>query len=128
MAISNIVKYESSFDYELLHPVNGTGLKIWFTLVSSASDSVKSVIRRQIDANYERQRKGKSLKASDGEVQIIDRIAACFQSWKWNGQEFRDGQGVPEFTRENILDVLSVDWIFDQVNKQVNDIENFTGS
>lgn len=44
--------------------MSGDGLGVFFMLVSSPYDSVKKVIRKQIDANNERQRKGNPSPAS----------------------------------------------------------------
>lgn len=34
-------------------------------------------------------------------------MAACVTGWEWNGEEFLDGEGSPEFTPEEVLRILS---------------------
>ena len=126
MSIFNIVKYDEAIKYELVHPASGDGLGIIFSLVSSASDQAKAIYRKQIKLNYALQRKGKTIDIDEGEAQIIERLSASIVGWDWADQEFREGEGAPEFNKSNIADVLTVDWIFDQISKQVNDIQNFT--
>lgn len=126
MSIANIVKYDEAIKYELVHPVTGDGLGIIFSVVSSASDQAKAIYRKQLKANVALQRKGKTIDVDEGEAQIIERLAASIVGWDWADKEFREGAGAPEFNKSNIADVLAVDWIFDQISKQVNDIQNFT--
>lgn len=126
MSISNLVKYDEAFKYELTHPASGDGLGIIFSLVSSASDQAKAVLRKHIKANHMLQRKGKTIDVDEGEAQVIERLSASIVAWEWGENEFREGKGAPEFNKDNVADVLAVDWIFDQINRQVNDIQNFT--
>lgn len=126
MAIANIVRYDSTFKYELQHPVTGEGLGVFFTLRSSSSPEVKAVLRRQADYYQEQERKNRKIKIEVLEKQARSRLAAAIVSWDWGGKELHEGEGVLELTPENIDKALEVDWIFGQINKQVEDIENFT--
>ena len=126
MAIGDIIKYESTFDYELEHPITGAGIGVFFKLRSSSSPEVKAVVRKHLDYSFTQIRKGKNPKGVVAEQQQIERVAASVAGWDWCEQELHKGEGVPEYNFTNVCKALEVDWIFNQIDNQVSDAENFT--
>ena len=125
MDIANVVKYESTFEYELLDPVTGKETGLIFELLSSSSEAVKKVTRKHVDFISDLERKGKKVKTDIRESQIVERLSASIKGWRWTGDANWHGE-TPEFSIKNVEEVIAVDWIFDQLIKQVTDIENFT--
>lgn len=125
MDIAKRVNYESTFEYEVTDPQDGTGTGLFLDLRSSSSDAVKAVSRKHIDFISNQQRSNKPVKVETLEKQVIEKLVASVADWRWEGDASFNGEKL-EFTTENVRKVLEVDWIFDQVNKQVGDIENFT--
>lgn len=125
MAIGDIIKYESTFKYELTHPHTGEGLGITFDLRSSSSPEVKAVMRKHLDHFQSQYRKQKSVSVDTLERQAVEKVASAIAGWDWGKNELHEGEGVPSYP-EDVRKVLEVDWIFSQIDKQVNDTENFT--
>lgn len=126
MAIGDIVKYDSTFKYELTHPKTGDGLGVFFELRSASSPEVKAVMRKHLDHFQAQYRKQKTVSVETLERQAIEKLVAAVAGWDWGGQELHAGEGVPEYSPENVRKALEVDWIFAQIDQQVNDLENFT--
>lgn len=124
MDIANIVKYDSTFRYELTHVVTGEGLGVFFDLRSSSSPEVKAVTRKHLDHFQAQYRRQKSVSTETLEKQALEKLVAAIAGWDWGDNKF-DGE-VPEFTPANVRKVLEVDWIFAQIDRQVSDAENFT--
>lgn len=126
MAIADIVKYESTFPLELTHPVTGEEIGVTFHIRSMSSADVKAVDRKIMNAAYVAKTSGKTPKIESLEKQTMERVAATIAEWDWGGQELHKGEGVLEYSKENCLKAMQVDWIFEQVNKAASDIGNFT--
>lgn len=126
MSIADLVKYDSTHEYELTHPVTGEGINVFFELRSAQSDEAKKVQRAHLDANLSAQRANRKPNIQSVERQVLDQVAALVAGWEWNGQEYQKGEGVLEYTPENVRKVLQTDWIFEQVKKASEDISNFT--
>ena len=127
MDIAKRVNYESTFEYEVTDPETGAGTGLFLDLRSTSSAEVKAVSRRHIDFISSQQRSNKPVKVETLERQVIEKLVAAVASWRWEGDASFNGDKL-DFTPENVRKVVEVDWIFDQVNKQVGDIENFTKS
>lgn len=127
MDIAKLVNYESTFEYEVTDPKTGEGTGLFLDLRSASSEAVKAVSRKHIDFISAQQRANKNVKVEVLERQVIEKLVASVADWRWEGDAEFNGEK-PEFTAANVQKVLEVDWIFDQVNKQVGDIENFTKS
>lgn len=127
MAIANLVKYDSTFDLELTHPETGEEIGVLFKIRSDSSPEAKAVFRRQLDHYAQEQQRKKSIKSEKLEGFEIEKKAACIAGWDWRGNDaFEDGDGGLEYTRENCMKILQVDWIFNQVANASADISNFT--
>lgn len=127
MDIAKRVNYESTFEYEVTDPQTGAGTGLFLDLRSSSSDAVKAVTRKHIDFISAQQRANKSVKVETLEKQVIEKLVASVAGWRWDGEASFNGEKL-DHTPENVRKVIEVDWIFDQINKQVGDIENFTKS
>lgn len=125
MDLSGIVNYESTFEYEVVNPSSGEATGLVLELQSVSSPDVKVVTRRQLDFITDQQRKGKAIKIAVAEEKLVEKLAASVVSWEWGGSSNFKGEKLP-FNTKNVVEVLNVDWIFEQVSKQVQDIENFT--
>lgn len=126
IAIADIVKYETTFPLELVHPVTGDEIGVTFQIRSTSSAEVKAVDRRIMNTTLVAKTSGKSPKIESLEKQTMERVAATIADWDWKGQELNKGEGVLEYSKENCLKAMQIDWIFEQVNKAASDIGNFT--
>lgn len=126
MAIANLVKYDSTFDLELTHPITGEPIGVVFQIRSESSPEAKVVVRKEIDSMAVDIRKNKLPPAAKRESFELEKKAACIAGWDWGGQEFEKGQGVLEYSRENCIKVLQIDWIYNQVATASADLGNFT--
>lgn len=127
MAISELVDYETGIDLHLKGPNGGGDIGVIFKVKSSECDASKSVVRQMLNRQAAAQAKGKSVPVEDIERDVIARIAACVVDWDWGGQEFTRGEGEPEFSRKNVINVLTKSgWILDQVKEFTEELENFT--
>lgn len=125
-ALGSIVQYDETITHELRHPITDEGLGVHFTLTSSGSDAVRAVVKRQMRASVASRSNQNALNVDTAVKMTEERLAASIVSWDFGGRELIEGQGVPECTHENKLILVRVDWIFDQISKQVNNLENFT--
>lgn len=127
MDIAKRVNYETTFEYEVTDPETGEGTGLFLDLRSTSSAEVKAVSRKHIDFISAQQRANKTVKVDVLERQVVEKLVAAVAGWRWEGDAKFNGEKL-EYTPENVRKVVEVDWIFDQVNKQVGDIENFTKS
>lgn len=127
MDIAKRVNYETTFEYEVTDPETGEGTGLFLDLRSTSSAEVKAVSRKHIDFISAQQRANKTVKVDVLERQVVEKLVAAVAGWRWEGDANFNGEKL-EYTPENVRKVVEVDWIFDQVNKQVGDIENFTKS
>lgn len=126
MAISEIVNYDEGFTLELKDP-RGNDIGVLFKVRSSECDEAKAVIRRMLNKRAAAQAKNKPYSVEEAERDEIERVAACIVDWEWGEQEYIRGEGAPEFTKKNVVEILTKEgWIFSQVHEFISDIENFT--
>lgn len=106
--------YLAKIDYEIT--VNGEPTGVVWTLHSTSCEAAQKIEREmQEDAMT-----GSLLAdVADGGTDAIkegliksrlaniERLyAACVSGWNWNGEEFLEGEGSPEFSYENVLSIL----------------------
>jgi len=127
MAIADIVLYETTFPLKLTHPVTCEEIGVIFNIRSDASEAVKRIRRQQQDGNIARITQGGKLKTIELDKQEIERLAASVESWDWGGQEYKEGEGAPIHSQQEVELILSeTEWIKLQVRAGVEKIENFT--
>src|SRR5699024_754813 len=125
MAISEIVNYEAGFEVDIVDPL-GKSVGVRFKVKSAECDEAKIAIRRMLNKRAAAQAKNRPYTIEEAESDEIERVVACVVDWDWGGQEYRPGEGEPEFNKKNVRDVLQNEgWIFSQVNDFIGDIQNF---
>lgn len=105
---------------EVLHPKTKKPVGMRLTLCCGHDDRVKSVVRKQRDADV--QRKGVKTMA-EREAEAREVLAACV-----TGVEFDEGcdwGGKTEYSADLAKEIVSVDWLADQVNQFGGQTEDF---
>lgn len=136
MAISkntSKVDFEVTKTFELLDPEkNGTGVMV--TVKSDRCEAAKDAQRKIVAAGVSlefAQRKGEDDAAvvrwleKQEELQL-DRIFACTVSIDWNGEEWNEGDGGLELTRENLAIMLNEEWVAIQFAEAIREVGDFT--
>lgn len=127
MAIANLVQYDSTFDLELTHPLTGEEIGVLFKIRSDSSPEAKQVFRRQVDHYAQEQQRSKRVKSEKLEQYELEKKAACIAGWDWRGNDaLEDGDGGLEYNKANCIEILKVDWIYNQVAAASADLANFT--
>lgn len=132
-ALDTISACNKPFEFELVHPVNRTGLGIFWSVVGKDSDVYRARIRGLADENLRRSNAG--LPPMDNtlsklEAKNVDTLAAASTGWRsegkpgvvvWKGEEL-------SFTPENVKRVLTeLPAAREQVQEKVNDLGNWLG-
>lgn len=127
ISLLSVVDYDKVINYELRHPSTGDRLGVFFKLTSQGSQALRDVSRKRI-SEFDTEKKGAA--ALKQREELLERLlAACIVGWEMNGAVLFEGDTEePEFNEENKLKLVRTAWIFDQLNKQVNDIANFTNA
>lgn len=127
VALLNVVDYDKVINYELRHPNTGERMGIFFKLISQGSSALRDISRKQLSELDTEQKGVARIKKTESLIEA--RLAACIVGWEMNGAVLFEGDETePEFNEENKLKLVQTAWIFDQLNKQVNDIANFTNA
>ena len=130
MDYSKAVDYEGTHTFELLLNDEPTG--IMAEVRSSGSAAVRSLVLEHTDKQIERFAKKKLPTAIAGERSEIEKMAACIVSWDWGkdpktGEPNKWGDGpLPDMkNKKAAMEVLRVNWIYDQVSEEAGRLENF---
>lgn len=126
MDISKLVNTEALFNLELRNPATDKPLGIVFAIRSASSDEAEQVRRENLDKRLEKMQRAKMIKADTAIKAELRQAAACVASWDWG--EHTWGGETPEFSFAKVCEVLSADWVFDQVVEAANNVANFTTS
>lgn len=125
-SILGLVDYNKPTKFELKHPVNGSGLGVFFDIVSIESDVAIGVFREHLLQPDISQKIAGSERLTIGMQVARERIAAAIVGWNFNGNVLDDGDDKePELTLPNKLKLLSKDWIYKQLDAQVSNLSNF---
>lgn len=125
-SILGLVDYNKPIRFELKNPANGTGLGVFFDLVSIESDVAVGVFREHLLQPDISQKITGSERLTIGMQVARERIAAAIVGWDFNGNVLDEGdEDEPELTFENKIKLLSKDWIQKQLDAQVGQISNF---
>lgn len=123
MDIFNRVNYEATFDYVLKDPETGDDTDIVFQLRSVNCEAAKKVDLKYLNAVKSGNMRKEALPVERDLEYAYDKVAACIAGWsdtlKKDGEKY-------EYTPENVASIVRIDWIFSQLNKQIEDIKNFT--
>lgn len=127
VALLNVVDYDKTIKYELRHPNTGERMGVFFKLTSQGSSTLRDISRKQLSTLDNEQKGVARIKQTESLIEA--RLAACIVGWEMNGAVLFEGDdSEPEFNEANKLKIVQTAWIFDQLNKQVNDIANFTNA
>jgi hypothetical protein len=119
------VDYEFLYDLELIDPPTDKPTGVHFKIRSAASQDVRDIIRKHLDANIGRRLKGKTVKASTLERQELEKAASYVASWDWGDNTFEGV--VPQYSIEKVIEILNKKaWILEQVLEAANDVSNFS--
>lgn len=135
-SLDYVTACEQPYEFELVHPVEKTGLGIFFSVIGAESGTFQSYVRTETNAARQRafdQRKsGKETPSTvdEDEAAMIKALAVCIKGWRtgkkpvllWSGREL-------EFTPENVVTVMrQFKWMREQVNEATGELGNFIGN
>ena len=133
MDFAKVVQYDAAIEFELDGPGDFGPTGIFFSVISANAPGPKAKAR-QNQAQLMISNIGKiSEKKLDVVVSLIEKnegrtiefLAACVTGWRWPKDAEWNGKKI-DFTPEFVKEVLSADWVFEQVDAKVSDIGNFT--
>lgn len=125
MEISNIVDYEAIHRLEFVHPVTEEKIGIVWNMRSMESAAAKKVLRKHIDEVYERQQRGKLIKADSAIRRELEKVAACVESWDWGDHTYKGSK--PDMSMKTVTDILEdIGWMFAQASEAANKVANFS--
>lgn len=112
----------STVDVEIIHPGTGEATGLVITVKSTEDDSVKRLQRSQINRRLKSRDKKLSVEKIEEESNAV--ICAAVAGWTWGGDAKWNGKK-PEFTPENVAEVLAVEWIRKQVKTVLDEEADF---
>jgi|GEM_PF-2907350 len=116
----------NTVDLNLRHPGTRQPLGIVFTLRSNHDPIVKAATEAFLEKSRAAERRGNPLSVADMKVESAKLSAAAVENIKFTGDgEWKGGK--PKFSADLALDMLSVDWIRSQIDKQVQADADFFG-
>lgn len=136
MAIAKLTKIETAVDMEL-HDPNDAKKKLGVVFHVRGIDNpeatrfMKLATGRVAMKSHKKDGKVREDEIADLIVsQAFDpspeTLATCITGWDWGKEEIEEGEGPPDFTPENVLRVLQMDWVRDQVFTAATSAKNFT--
>jgi len=136
MAIKKKVKqadFEATKTFELTGP-DGTKTGVMVTVKSDKCAAAADVKKRlnAVDLSLRLAKEGDEKE--DAVMRWIDRRTElntdlgflCTVSIDWNGEEWEDGDGGLDLTRENIAKMFAEDWVVVQFMEAIKDLGDFT--
>lgn len=124
MDISKIQPIERTI--EIKHPVNGANIGISVTLMSPDDERLKPVARAINDkALYLRQR-NKAFTSAEIEENTMRLMVTTIISWNWHGKDVTFEGKKPDFTPENVRNVLNkLEWFRKQIDDELSETKSF---
>lgn len=123
MDLSTIKPSEIMVD--IVHPKTHEKLGITVTVVSLNDDKMKKLKRKIADENYRLQSRGKTMKSSDVEDNVIALTSEAMTGWIWEGDANWKGEK-PQFNPKTVKEVLNeLPWFLEQVSVAISEERDF---
>ncbi|KQZ50725.1 hypothetical protein ASD54_10980 [Rhizobium sp. Root149] len=113
----------STVDVHIKHPGTGANTGLVLEIASRDSDVVKAEFRRQLDKGLQR-RSNKKMTADEIESRNLAILAASVTGWRWEGDASWGGKKL-DYTKQNVLTVLSTSWVRKQVEEEADSEADF---
>lgn len=122
MDVFNRVKYDESFEYVLKDPATGEDTDVVFYLRSSGNPDAKALDLKYLNAVKSSNVSKKSIPIEHDLDYAYDKLATSITGW--NDKLVFGGEPL-KYNKEAVDKIVRIDWLFDQLNKFVSDVENF---
>lgn len=123
MDIFKVVNYEESFEYTLKDPSTGEDTDVVIYLRSSANADAKIIDLKYLNSVKSSNLTKKPIPVEKDLDYAYEKLASCITGWNENMKS--NGEKL-EFNSDNVDKIVRIDWINNQLSKQVDNIENFT--
>lgn len=123
---------------EIINPETKAPIGLRIGILSIEDDRLKSVKRQILNARLDNEKRNKTFKAEDLEVNHRELMFTATTGWEWynptgsqgdsgyDSEEMASFEGEqPEYNKRNFNRVFNVAWIADQINEAVNDTDDF---
>ena len=116
----------STVELDLRHPGTRKPLGIIFTLRSNHDPIVKSATEAFLEKSRATERRGNPLSVADMKAESVKLSAAAVENIRFTGDgEWKGGK--PKFSAELAREMLALDWVRAQIDKQVQAEADFFG-
>lgn len=126
----DIAKIEAvNYSHRLVHPGNGRYLGLTLELAHISDPRFKAIERQLTDKALTKRARGKVPKSEELDENRIKLISTVVLGFVWeNDADGKPGQFGGEqlkFSGENVLKLLSIDWVRDQIDEALAEQSNF---
>lgn len=118
--LNTVEAAEKGFELELEHPVNGTPLDVFITVLGVDSAEYKKA--QHATSNRFLKKKKMKLTSEEFDANALETLVACTTGWR---NMVYEGEELP-FTKNNVKMLYTkVPWIREQVDEAIADRSNF---
>ena len=111
---------------EIKHPVSGADLGISVTLMSPDDERLKPVARMINDKALHLRQRNKTFTSAEIEENTMKLMVTTIIDWNWHGKDVTFEGKKPDFTPENVRNVLSkLEWFRKQVDEELSETKSF---
>jgi len=112
----------NTVDVDIIHPGDGEPTGLVITIRSTDDEAVKRVQRKHINQRLKNRDKKPSIERLEEENVAL--VCAAVAGWRWGGASEWGGEK-PDFTPDNVAEVLGIEWIRKQVTEALNEEADF---
>lgn len=107
-------------EIKILHPKTDQPTGLVIHLLPPSNKKVKAARDLAIQENIQAARRRITQSDADKEASAIKQLAPAVESWEWTGDaQFRGEK--PAFNDANLCAVLKIEWIRNQIDKELGD-------
>lgn len=107
-------------EIQILHPKTSEPTGLVIRLLPPTHPKVRAARDRAIQENIQAARKRVTLSEADKETSAVKQLAPAVEGWEWTGDAEFKGEKLA-FNEANVHAVLKVEWIRNQIDKELGD-------
>jgi len=128
VSINAIVSHNKPLS--LIHPGSGEPIGLTFELLAPDNPAIKNKLRNLLDMRRHKAQRNQIATAADDERASIEVCKVAVVGWEWekdsNGNYIGDWNGEqPEFSQSVLSEMLAIDWLRVQVDRELADEKGF---
>lgn len=110
---------------DLLHPGTGEALGLQFEVLPPDHADIKQQMRRLVDLRRQKERRNQVATAADDERASVELCTAAVVGWEWTNEAGNWNGERPPFNKATLSEMLAIDWLRLQVDRQLADDKDF---